>query len=161
MMVAGKIVSAGGGDRLELMVGKGSPEVKSRGCQGIMEDVVGIVHPVDPKDRLEAALVEDAVVGYHRVSFQEGLDLLPYLREDGSVLRVFGSEAVHLPAEPLVVLGLRVDERIEGIHDDVVEDDDHADGAHAGSLLIRRLEVYAVEIPELTHSSSAWPRYHP
>jgi hypothetical protein len=28
-------------------------------------------------------------------------------------------------------------------------------------LLIRRLEVYAVVIAELTHSFSAWPRYHP
>ena len=141
MMMAGKIVPAGGGDRLELMVGKGSPEVKSGGRQGIMEDIVGIIHPVDPKDRFQTALIKDAVMGHHRVSFQQWFNLRPDLREDGRVLRVLGPQAVNLLAEPLVVLGLRVDERVEGVHDDVVADDDNTDGAHAGSLLIRRLEV--------------------
>ena len=161
VMMMRKVEPAGGRYRLQLMVREGVPEMPSGCPQGVMEDIIGIIHAVYSEGSLEAALIEACIVGDKRQAFYLGSNLFPDKGEDGCVIGILGTQAVHLAAEPLVVLGLRVDERIEGIHDDVVADDDHADGAHAGSLLIRRLEVYAVEIPELTHSFSAWPRYHP
>lgn len=38
-----------------------------------------------------------------------------------------------------------MNEAVEGIHDDVVADYDHADAAHAARLLVRGLEVQTVE----------------
>ena len=90
-------------------------------------------------------------MGDQGIALQEGFDLLPHLGEDRGVLRVLGPQAVHLLAEPLVVLGLRMDERVEGIDDDVVPHDDDTNGTDARPLLVSSFEVQAVETKQLTH----------
>ena len=126
-----------------------------------MENVIRIIHPVDPVDGLEAAFVKTGVVRYEGIVLQHRSDLLPDLRKNRGVLRVFGPQAVHLAAKPLIVFWLRMNERIEGIHDDIITDDDNTNRADAGRLLVSSLEIEGVEATELTHNSSAWPRYLP
>ncbi len=69
-------------------------------------------------------------------------DLLPYIREHRSVLRVLLREAVDLLTEPLIVLRLGVNQAVERIHYLAITDDDHSNAADAGTTLIGCLEVY-------------------
>ena len=160
-MVPCEVVSAGSRDSLELVVLEGPAEVPPGGGQSVMENIVGIVHPVDLENRLQTALVERAVVSDHGIDLQERFDLFPHLGEDRGILRVLGPQAVHLLAEPLVVLGLRMYERVEGIDDDVVPHDDDTHGTDARPLLVRGLEVQAVEIKQLTHIAGPSGLYRP
>ena len=72
------------------------------------------------------------------------MDLLPNLGKDRGILRIFRAKPVYLTAEPLVVFRLRMNEAVEGIYDNVIADDDHADAAHAARLFVRGLEVQAI-----------------
>lgn len=62
VMVVQEVIAAGGGDGLELMVGKTAAEMLSGCCQGIVEFIVGIVHLIDPEYGLQASLVETGIV---------------------------------------------------------------------------------------------------
>ena len=55
--------AAGLGDGLELVVGQAG-ELAARGAKGVVEIIVGIVHPIHAKDGLEAAFVEGLVMRY-------------------------------------------------------------------------------------------------
>ena len=141
MVMVHEVVPACSGHRLELVVWKGISEVFPRGGQCIEELIVRIVHLIDPEHLLEAAFVEAAVMGHEREAFNEGGYLFPHLREDWDILCVLGAESVNLLTEPLVVLRLRVDERVEGINDLSVAHDHHADAAYTGAALVGRLEI--------------------
>ena len=60
--------AAGGGDGLELVVGQ-TGELAAGDTKGVEELIVGIVHPIDAEDGLEAALVEGSVVGHKGQTF--------------------------------------------------------------------------------------------
>ena len=112
--------------------------------QGIVENVVWIIHLIDPVHGFEATFIKPGVVRHQRVIFQQRLDLFPDLWEHWRILSIFRSKTVHLAAEPLIVFRLRMDEAVERIDDDVIADNDYADAAHAAWLLIRGLEVQAI-----------------
>ena len=71
MVMPGEIVSAGGGDRLELMVGKPMAIVLTRCGQRVMEHIVRIVHLVHAEDFPEAPFIEGAVVRHQRQTLDE------------------------------------------------------------------------------------------
>ena len=144
VMMARQVVPASRCHCLELMIRKAATEMPTGCGQCIVKNIVRIVHLVDPVNGLQAAFIEAGVVRHERVIFQQRMDLLPDLREHRCILRIFRAQAVHLAAEPLVVFRLRMDETVEGIHDDVIADDNHADAAHAARLLVRSLEVQAI-----------------
>ena len=144
VMMARQIVPAGCSHCLELMIRKAAAEMPAGSGQCIVENIVRIIHLIDPVYGFQAAFIEAGVVRHKWVIFQQRMDLLPDLREHRRVLRILRPKTVHLAAEPLIVFRLRMDEAVEGIHDDVIADDNHADAAHAARLLIRGLEVQAV-----------------
>ena len=117
VMVVAEVVAAGGGHRLQLMVGESAAEVPSGGAQGVVEDVVGVVHLIDAEHRFEAAFVEPGVVCNEGESFYQRGDLLPHIGEHRRVLGVAGAQSVYSLAEPLVVFRLRMDERVEPLGD--------------------------------------------
>ena len=52
MVMVRQVVAAGGGDGLELVVGKGVTEVPTGGGKGIKELIVRVVHLIDTKHAL-------------------------------------------------------------------------------------------------------------
>ena len=144
-----EIMAAGGGDGLELVVGEPIAEVAARRRKGVVEDIIGIVHPIDAEDGAEAAFVERAVVRDQREPFYQGLDLCPYIRKHRCVFRICRSEPMDPSTKPLVILRLRVDEAVERVLDHPVPHDDHPHAAHAGRVLVGRLEIYGCEIKHL------------
>lgn len=120
-----------------------------------MEDVVRVIHLINPEDSLQAALVEGTVVGDQGEVPDQGDDLLPHVGEYRGVIGVLRPQAVHLSAEPLVVLRLGMYEAVERVHYPPAAYDDHPDAAHAGGLLVRRLEVYRREISHHSYFHSS------
>ena len=145
-MMVEKVVAAGGGDSLELMVGKGAAEKAAGARQRVQENVIRIVHLIDPEHGFQAALVERGVMRHERKPFNEWLDFLPNIRKNRSVLRVLWTQAVDVLTEPSVVLRLRMDERVEPLHDLSPTDNYDSDAAYTAGTLVGRLEVYRRKI---------------
>ena len=144
VMMARQVVPASCRHCLELMIRKAAAEMSAGSGQCIVENIVRIIHLINPVNGLQAAFIEAGVVRHKRVIFQQRMDLLPDLWEHRRIFSIFRSKTVHLAAEPLVVFRLRMNETVERIHDDVIPDNDYADAAHAARLLIRGLEVQAI-----------------
>ena len=88
VVVPGEVITAGCRYGLELMIGEPVAEVPSAGCEGVMENIIRIVHPVDPEDGLEAAFIKAGVVGNQWEVFNERLNLFPHPGEDRCVIGV-------------------------------------------------------------------------
>jgi hypothetical protein len=146
MVVVREIVPAGSGDGLELVVGETPSIISSRCKQRIKEYIIGIVHLIDAEHLLETAFIKGTVVSDQRKSLDKRLYLLPDERKDGCLIRIFRAKAVNLPAEPLVVFRLRMDQTVEPVHNLTVPYDDYAYTAYAARALIGRLEIYCRKI---------------
>ena len=146
VMVVNEVISAGCGDGLELMVRKLAAEMLPGSRQGVVELVVWVVHLIYLEDSLETSFIETGVVRNEGEALDERFNLLPDVREYRCIFGVLRPKSVYLLAEPLVVLGLRVDETVEGIHNLPVTHYHHSDGAYTGGLLVCRLEVYRCKI---------------
>jgi len=138
--------SAGGGDGMQLVVGQTAAEVAARGPAGAEERIVGVVHLIDAEHGLEAALVEGAVVRHERQSFDQRLDLPPHAGEHGCVVRVLVREPVYPLAEPRVVVGFGLDERVKRVGDDTAAHHHHTHAAYAAALPVGGLEVYGCKV---------------
>ena len=147
VVVVGEVVAAGRGDGLELVVGEPPSIVTPGGGQRIVEFIVRIVHPVHAEHLLETAFVEGAVVGDEGEPLDQRFDLLPDIGKDRGILRVLRSQAMDLPAEPLVVLRLRMDQAVEPVHDLSVANDHDSHAAYAAGALVGRFEIDGCEIP--------------
>ena len=64
VMVVHELISAGCGDGLELMVGEPAAEMLPGSCEGVVELIVWVVHPIYPEHCLEAAFVETGVMSH-------------------------------------------------------------------------------------------------
>ena len=145
-------VAAGGGDGVELVVGKAAAEVAARSCQGVKELIARIMETVGAEDGFEAAFIEAGVVGYkgdigrETIRFKGGKDavfhLVPDIRKKRSVFSVIGAEAVDLLTEPGVVVRVRMDKTIEGVHHFPIAHDDDAHGADAAGAAVGSFEIY-------------------
>ena len=78
MMVIGQVITAGCGNRLQLMVRQTAAEMVTGGRKGIMELIFRIIHPIHPECRFQASFIEPAVVSHKRKS----LNLRGYLFPD-------------------------------------------------------------------------------
>ena len=146
VVVLPEVEAAGGGDGLELMVRELAAEVAPGSRQRVTELIIGIIHLIDAMDRPQTALVEARIVRHQRQALKQRRDLLPDIRKHGRAIRIAGPQPMHALAEPLVILRLRMDERIERIHHFPAPHHDHAHAADAAGLLVRRLEVYGCEV---------------
>lgn len=70
----------------------------------------------------------------------------PHIREHRCIVCIFLGKPMHLLAEPLVILRLWMNQRIEGINYFSSTYNHHAYAAHARRLLIGRLEIYCCKI---------------
>ncbi len=131
---------------VQLVVGQLFPEVPACGTAGAAEPVAGILHLVGLEHGFEASLVEGAVVRHEGQSGDARGDLSPHFREGRGGVGVFSRETMHLLAEPCVVVRHRMDEAVEGVGDDAVAHDHHADTAHAAALSVGGLKVNSCEV---------------
>ena len=93
--------------------------------EGAIERIVGVVHLIHAEDCLEACLIECLVVGYKRQSFYLWFYLFPDIRENWSFLCVFTAEAVDAGANIVIVVRLRMDQRVELVYFLSVSDNNH------------------------------------
>ena len=146
VMVVHEVISAGCGDGLELMVRKLAAEMLPGSRQGVVELVVWVVHLIYLEDSLETSFIETGVVRNQREPLDERFNLLPDVWEYRCIFGVLRPKSVYLLAEPLVILRFGMDETVEGVHNLPVTHYHHADGADAGGLLVRRLEINSCKI---------------
>ena len=64
MMMILKVVTTGGCNSVELMIGQRMTELSAGCCEGIVKAVVRIVHLIDPEHSLQAPFIEAGIVGY-------------------------------------------------------------------------------------------------
>ena len=149
VVVVLKMIATIFGDGVELMVGqlgKGA----SRSNAGAVERIIGIVHLVAAEDSFQTAFVETLVVSHQREPFYQRFNLSPDIRKHGCVFRIFARQAMH-PGVPVgVIVRLGLDERIERVYYLAVPHNDHAHTAHAGALVIGRLEIYGCKVSHLS-----------
>lgn len=146
-MVAGEVKPARGGYGLQLMVRQQPAEVPPRRRQRIQEHIFGIIHLVHPENRPQAAFVEARIVRHQRQPGDGRRDAFPHVWEHRRGLSVLRTQAVHPPAEPRIVLRLRMYQAVEPIHHAPSPHNDHPDAAHARRPLIRRLEINCRKVP--------------
>ena len=111
-----------------------------------MELVVGIIHLVGSEDGFQTTLIKRLIVRYQRKSFNQGFYLLPYLREDGSILRITLREPVNTGTTIFVVIGIWLNERVETIYYLSTTYNYNTYGANRTALIVGCLEIYRCEI---------------
>ena len=62
VMVVLKVIAAGSGDCVQLVVRQQASEMAARGAAGAIKFVIRIVHLIDPEHSFQATLVKGAVV---------------------------------------------------------------------------------------------------
>ena len=75
--------------------------------------------------------------------------LMPHRREHLSVVGVLMAEAMHLLAEPTVVVWFRLDKAVERVRHHAAAHHHHTDAAHARPLPVGRLKIYRRKVIHL------------
>ena len=140
-----QIIAAGCCHGVELIVGKQLAEVLSRGPISAVELIVRVIHLVAAHHGLEATLVEGAIMRHERQAFDERFNLSPDVWKHGRILGVGLGDAVDEGVPIEVIIGFGLNKRIERVHKLAFANDDHADAAHAGALVVGSFEVYGGE----------------
>ena len=145
-------VAAGGGDGVELVIGQALAKMAAGGGQGVQEVVAGIMDAVGAEDGFEAAFIEAGVVGHEgdigrkTIGFKGRQDavfhLVPYIRKERGALSIIWPQTMDLLTEPCVVVRVRMDKAVEGVHHFPIAHDDHAHGAYAAGTAVGSFEVY-------------------
>jgi|GEM_PF-2498291 len=81
MMVIGQVITAGCGNRLQLMVRQTAAEMLTGCRKGIIELILRIIHPVHFENLFQTAFIELAVMRHKRKSFNLRGYLLPDTRK--------------------------------------------------------------------------------
>ena len=111
-----------------------------------MELIIGIVHLVHLKHRLQASLVKGRVVSHQWQSLNLWLNLSPYLWKYPGVYGILYGKSMH-PSIPIgIILRLWLDETVVAIHNLTIPYYHNAYGANAGSLLVGSLKIYRCKI---------------
>ena len=151
MVVVEEGVAAGGGDGVELMIGKAAAEVAAGGSEGVQEVVAGIMETVGSENCFEAAFVKAGIVGYEgdvggeTVGFKGGQDavfyLVPDIWEEWCVFCIIGAKTVDLLAKPGIVVRIGMNQAIERVHHFPIAHDDDAHGADAAGAAVGGFEI--------------------
>ena len=95
---------------LELVIGQTASEMTPGGCQSVIKNIVRVIHLIDPENRLKATLIKSRVVCDQGKALDARGDLLPHIWEYWSSVGVFRPQAVNPLTEPLIVIGLGMNE---------------------------------------------------
>jgi hypothetical protein len=78
-----------------------------------VEFIIWIIHLVTTEYSLQATLIESLVMGNEGKSFNQRLNLLPYLWEYRCFFGILTSKAMHLRTPIIIVIGLWLNQRVE------------------------------------------------
>ena len=112
MVVIAEVEAAIGGDCIKLVVRKELEKTFGRKTCA-MELVVRVIHLIATKNRLEATLVKRFVVRDQRQALNKWFYLRPDFRKHRGIVGVLVTKPVDPLAPVIVVIGLRLDERIK------------------------------------------------
>ena len=127
----GQVISAYGGNGLQLVVGQMSSECLSGSAACAFELVSRIIQAVCAEHGLETALVEGAVVGYKCQSGDKWLHLRPHFGKCFRLRRVFVCDAVYARVEMAVSVWYRTYQAVILVCNLAVTHNDHANAAYA------------------------------
>ena len=152
VMMIRQIVAASSRYRLELVIRQTVAEMAAGSGQRIEELVIRVVHLVNSEHLFETAFIEGTVVRHKRQALDHRGYLLPHVRKHRSIFRILLRQPVDLLAEPLVILGLRMDEGVEGINDFSTPYYYHANATDTATLLVGCFEIYCCKISHIVHA---------
>ena len=127
-------------------------ECLARSDAGAVERIIRIIHLVSAKDGLQTTLIECFIMGYEGKSLDQWLYLFPDFREDGGVLCVLTRETMHLGTPIIIIIGLRLDQRVEGIYNLAIPDDYHTNRADTGAFVVGSLKIYCCKVSHIQPS---------
>jgi hypothetical protein len=129
MMVVRKVVTTGGSNGLQLVVGKVA-ELATGDAKCVVELVVRIIHLIDTEHRFQASFVKRFVVGNKWQALDKRLYLCPYLGKHRSFVGVGTAKAMHSATPIIIIVGLWLNKGIEGIHYLPIPHNDDANGTN-------------------------------
>ena len=141
MMMVLKVVTALGGYRVQLVVGK-IAETTARGPKGVVKIVVGVIHSIYPEHGFQTPFVKGLVVRNKGQPFYQGNYLGPYFRKNGRLVGVGMRQTMNTRAPVGVVVGLWLDEGVETVYYLAATHHYYAHRAYTAALGIGSLEIY-------------------
>ena len=149
-------VAAGSRNGMQLVVWQALPEMATRSAAGAKELVIRIIHLIGLKNGLEATLVERAVVGHKWEPSDARGNLSPNVGEERRGVGIGVTEAMHLLAEPRVVVGRGADEAVEGVGDEAAAHHHHTHTAHTAALSVSGLKVDSCKVVHINWLQYCW-----
>ena len=139
------MIATGSGHGLKLMVGQ-ITECTAGGGKCVIKLVVRIVHLIDAENGFQTAFIKWFVVSHERQPFYQWFYLRPHLREYRGIIRILTAKAMHLTAPVIIIVRLRLDERVKRIYNLTIAHNDDTYRAYAAALIVGRFEVYCCKI---------------
>ncbi len=147
MVMILQLIATGSGYCVKLMILQ-SWQHTTRNAKRIVELIIWIVHLIDAEHGFQTAFVKGLVVCYERQTFYQRFYLLPYFRENRCVVCVITAQTVYLTTPVIIIVWLRLDERVEGINYLTIPNDDDTNRANTTALIVRSFEIYCCKIFE-------------
>lgn len=133
------IVAAGRCRKVKLMAGE--VETATGGCDGAVKFIVGIFHAILGKYRPQPTLVKWPVVSHKGQSLNKRLYLRPYLRKCRLSVGIPACQAMYLGSPISIVIGCRLNKRVEFVDNLTSAHNDHTDTTHVASSSVGRLKI--------------------
>ena len=116
MVMVFKVVSAGSGNRLQLMISNGVFEMFTRSSTSVVKHIVRIIHLINPKDFFQTSLIKRRVMRHKWQTLNHRRNFFPHTREYRRIIGLLFGKTMHLLTEPFMVFRLWTDKAIEPLH---------------------------------------------
>ena len=121
-------------------------ELATGGGQRVVKLIVRIVHLIDVESCFQTSLVKWLVVSHQWKTFYQRFYLRPYFWETRCIIRVFMTKTMNLRTPIVIIVRLRLDERVERINYLAIANNDDSYRAYAATLIVGRLKIYGCKI---------------
>ena len=139
------IKTASSSNSVQLVVGQ-LTEHSAGYAECVVKFIVGVIHLIYPEHRFQATFVKWLVVGYQWQALNQRLNLLPYIRENGSIVSISLGKSMNFRVTITVIIGFRVDEQVERIYNLTIPDYYYANRTNRRTALVGCLEIYCGKI---------------
>ena len=143
VMVVAKVIAAGGGHGVQLVVRQAATEIIPGTLQGIVEFVVNPIDAVNLKYILQAAFVEGCIMSHNWKISDFRAKLIPDIGEHAGIVGVRRAQPVHLLIMPVIPVGLRLYQRIVRVDNPAALHPYNPNRAYAGAIFVGCLHVQA------------------
>ena len=148
MVVILHVIAAGRGYNIKA-VARQVAETPARCGKGAVEFIAGICHAVFCKNGFQATFIKGAIVSHQGETGNAWSDLLPHIGETGLSVGIAPGKAVYCGCPVCVIIGDRLNERVEFIHNHAPAHHDYADAANARPPSVGSLKIYRYKISHM------------